>query len=184
MIYFFIISVLSKKHLKEQQVAGKYWSLSSTRNCYQIKALSFEKKNEDGKKEEDDDNDDENSLDFIFLIAIAAGGLVLVILLIVLVVVIAKMMNRSGRLSRKKSQVESSRVALLDNGDDRPNSPESHSAYVRPESNAALIRPETNTDFARPESNADFAKPDSAFILPESSLEILESSSISSVDIE
>ena len=107
----------------------------------------------------------------------------MVILLIVLVVIIAKMTKKSGTTFHGKTQVESE--TLLDNkGQTGYVRPESHSAYVRPESNAALMRPNSRSDQIRPESNADFVRPDTAFVMPESSLEILESSSISSVDID
>lgn len=174
MIIFFLFAILST-----QSSFPKRYAQLNDKNKIPPKAKLLDENNDKNEEEADDDDD---PLNFIFLIAIAVGGLVLVVLLIVLVVLIAKMSKRNGT-HHGKCQVESTRESLLGNRD-KTGRPESHSSYIRPDSSADFMRPDSNAALARPDSSADFVRPDTAIVMPESSLEILESSSISSVDMD
>ena len=104
--------------------------------------------------------------------------MMLVIAVIVVLITVAAI-SISCVKNKNKEKVEASSSSKKDEKKDEGS--DSNSGFIRPESATQLQRHELGTGTMRPESTADFMRPDSAFIVPESTIEILESSSLSSL---
>lgn len=123
-------------------------------------------------KSDQKSRNDWSSKEIGFVVGMAVGGLLLIILIIILILLIVKY----KRLSKAKIENLSSSSETTESND-----LESHSDFIRPDSKLLSSMSGSNSLLVRPE--IELLRPTTAFIVPESTVEILQSSSsLSSLD--
>ena len=108
-----------------------------------------------------------------FIVGISIGGLLLIFLIIILIILVLKYRYKS---KQKIENLSSSSESL------HSNDFESHSDLIRPNSRSLSVRSESMSLLVRLGSEAELIRPTTAFVMPENTVEILQSSSLSSLD--